>query len=161
MSESDTPVRPSHEPLFKRLDDYMTKKGLRSTTQRRVIAEVFFEAPAHISIEDLLALARQRDSRIGYATVYRTLKLFTECGIAEERNFGNGPSRYELSDSSNHDHHDHMICVECDTIFEFHNEEIEILQAQIAKNHGFKLMSHKHEIYGLCKACQLGNAATL
>ncbi len=140
--------------LYARLDAYMAKKGLRSTNQRRVIAEAFFDGPNHVTIEELLAQVRDVDSRIGYATVYRTLKLFTECGIAAERNFGDGPSRYELSDHSTNHHHDHLICVECGKIIEFHDERIEDLQDQITKKLGFKVQSHKHEIYGLCKECQ-------
>lgn len=139
--------------LFARLDAYMNKKGLRNTSQRRVIAETFFAGPAHVTIEELLASVREEDSRIGYATVYRTLKLFTECGIAAERNFGDGPSRYELSDSVSHEHHDHLICLECGKIIEFHDERIEKLQAQLTKELGFKIKSHKHEIYGHCSDC--------
>lgn len=141
------------DALLARLDAYMDRKGLRSTGQRRVIAEAFFEGPRHITIEELLARARERDPGIGYATVYRTLKLFTECGIAAERNFGDGPTRYELSDESSDHHHDHLICLECRRIIEFHDEEIEALQTRIAARLGFEVDSHKHEIYGTCDAC--------
>lgn len=140
--------------LHSKLDAYMAKKGLRSTTQRKAIADAFFAAPNHVTIEELLARAREFDERIGYATVYRTLKLFTECGIAAERNFGDGPSRYELSDESTDDHHDHLICVECRKIVEFHDEKIELLQAAVAAKHGFKVRSHRHEVYGLCPDCR-------
>ena len=131
----------------------MSRKGLRSTTQRRVIADTFFEGPAHVSIEELLAEVRKRDPRVGYATVYRTLKLFTECGIAEERNFGDGPSRYELSDEGTGEHHDHLICTECGKIIEFHDEHIERLQEKVADSFGFRPVYHKHEIYGICADC--------
>ena len=141
-------------PLFARLDAYMNEKGLRSTTQRRVIAETFFEGPSHVTIEELLARVRKTDSRIGYATVYRTLKLFTECGIAAERKFGSGPSRYELSDESNREHHDHLICLGCGSIIEFHDERIETLQTAIAGELGFRVARHRHEIYGECARCQ-------
>ncbi len=141
-------------PLFARLDAYMNEKGLRSTTQRRVIATTFFGGPSHVTIEELLARVRKSDSRIGYATVYRTLKLFTECGIAAERKFGSGPSRYELSDESNHEHHDHLICLGCGRIIEFHDERIEKLQAAIAGELGFRVARHRHEIYGECAPCQ-------
>ncbi len=140
--------------LNRRLDAYMAKKGLRSTHQRRIITEAFFAGPSHVSIEELLANVREVDSRIGYATVYRTLKLFTECGIAAERNFGDGPSRYELSDKSTNEHHDHLICVECGKIIEFHDEHIEQLQESISQQLGFRIESHKHEIYGHCADCQ-------
>jgi Fur family ferric uptake transcriptional regulator len=142
------------DALYAKLEAYMSKEGLRNTNQRRVIAEAFFEGPAHVTIEELLAKVREVDSRIGYATVYRTLKLFTDCGIAAERNFGDGPSRYELSDKSTNDHHDHLICLECGKIIEFHNERIEELQEQITEKLDFHVESHKHEIYGYCADCR-------
>ena len=142
------------EELHERLEAYMSRKGLRSTTQRRVIADTFFQGRAHITIEDLLSDVRKKDPRIGYATVYRTLKLFTECGIAAERNFGDGPSRYELGDEGTGEHHDHLICTDCGKIIEFHDERIEKLQEDVARKLGFHPTRHKHEIYGLCGDCQ-------
>jgi len=141
--------------LFARLDDYMSRKGLRSTSQRRIIAETFFESPKHVTIDELLAAVREREPRIGYATVYRTLKLFAECGIAAERNFGDGQTRYELSEEATDHHHDHLICNECGRIIEFHDDRIEQIQVRVAKELGFDISSHKHEIYGDCnrQAC--------
>lgn len=130
----------------------MAKRGLRSTDQRRLIVETFFQSPNHISIEELLAQVRQQDSRVGYATVYRTLKLLTECGVAFERKFGDGLTRYELADEESH--HDHLICVECGKIIEFEEPQIEALQEKVAEKHGFQLKSHKLEMYGVCEACQ-------
>ena len=77
------------------LQEHMAKKGLRSTDQRRLIVETFFSSPSHVSIEELLAQVRKQDARVGYATVYRTLKLLTECGVAFERKFGDGLTRYD------------------------------------------------------------------
>jgi Fur family ferric uptake transcriptional regulator len=134
------------------LSSYMAKKGLRSTDQRRLIVETFFHAQNHVSIEELLAQVRAQDSRVGYATVYRTLKLLTECGVAYERRFGDGLTRYELADDSSH--HDHLICVECGDITEFEEPRIEEIQEEVAKRHGFELRSHKHEMYGVCPSCQ-------
>ncbi len=131
---------------------HMAKKGLRSTDQRRLIVETFFRSPNHVSIEELLAQVRAQDSKVGYATVYRTLKLLTECGVAFERRFGDGLARYELADE--HSHHDHLICVECGDIVEFEEPRIEELQEAVAIRHGFELKSHKHEMYGICPACQ-------
>jgi Fur family ferric uptake transcriptional regulator len=130
----------------------MEKRGLRSTDQRRLIVETFFQAPNHISIEELLTEVRTKDARVGYATVYRTLKLLTECGVAFERKFGDGLTRYELADEASH--HDHLICVECSKIIEFEEPKIEELQEKIAARHGFLLSSHKHEMYGTCAECQ-------
>jgi Fur family ferric uptake transcriptional regulator len=131
---------------------HMAKKGLRSTDQRRVIVETFFESPNHVSIEELLADVRAREPKVGYATVYRTLKLLTECGVAFERRFGDGLTRYELADDTSH--HDHLICVECGTITEFEEPRIEEIQEEVAERHGFQLRSHKHEMYGVCPDCQ-------
>ncbi|MDP9150904.1 MAG: transcriptional repressor [Myxococcota bacterium] len=130
----------------------MLKKGLRSTGQRTLIVETFFRSENHVSIEELLALVRATDHRIGYATVYRTLKLLTECGVANERRFGDGLTRYELADDASH--HDHLICLECGDITEFEEQRIEELQERVAKTYGFELRSHKHELYGLCSKCQ-------
>lgn len=134
------------------LDQHMAKKGLRSTDQRRLIVETFFNSPSHISIEELLAEVRSKDARVGYATVYRTLKLLAECGVAFERKFGDGLTRYELADDDAH--HDHMICLECGNITEFEEPSLEEAEERIAKAHGFLLKSHKHEMYGICAACQ-------
>jgi Fur family ferric uptake transcriptional regulator len=134
------------------LQSYMDQKGLRSTDQRKLIVETFFRADNHVSIEELLAQVRAQDRRVGYATVYRTLKLLTECGVANERRFGDGLTRYELADDATH--HDHLICVECSDIVEFEEPRIEELQDRIAKRYGFELRSHKHELYGVCPACQ-------
>lgn len=134
------------------LAEHMLKRGLRTTDQRKLIVETFFRSPNHVSIEELLADVRRQDPKVGYATVYRTLKLLTECGVAFERKFGDGLTRYELADEESH--HDHLICVDCGTIVEFEEPRIEDLQEKIAARYGFTLKSHKHEMYGVCTACQ-------
>jgi Fur family ferric uptake transcriptional regulator len=135
------------------LGTYMAKKGLRSTDQRRLIVEMFFtNAHAHVSIEELLTQVRLQDPHIGYATVYRTLKLLTECGVAYERRFGDGLTRYELADDTTH--HDHLICIECGDITEFEEPRIEELQEKVAHAYGFELRKHKHELYGVCPKCR-------
>src|SRR5258706_14742338 len=134
------------------LNAYMARKGLRSTEQRRPILEPSFHAPAHITIEDLLGQVRSAGPRVGYATVYRTLKLLAESGVASERHFGDGVTRYELADGDTH--HDHLICIECQGITEFEEPRIETLQDEIARQNGFELRTHKHELYGICARCQ-------
>lgn len=143
----------SLDKLRSRLQTYMAKKGLRSTSQRRLIIDTFFEGAPHMTIEDLLAEVRTRDKGIGYATVYRTLKLLAECGVASERRFGDGLSRYELADEAT-THHDHLICVSCGKIIEFEEPRIEELQEEIASRYGFEVASHKHEMYGTCSDCR-------
>lgn len=134
------------------MNDYMTRHGLRSTEQRRVVTEQFFASDGHLSIEDLLDKVRVEEPRIGYATVYRTLKLLKDCGLAFERHFGDGVSRYEVAWED--EHHDHLICLECEKIIEFEDEGIEVLQREVASKHGFKLVRHKLELYGVCPDCQ-------
>jgi Fur family ferric uptake transcriptional regulator len=149
---SETVDAATRERLRLRLEAYMVKKGLRSTHQRRIILDTFLEGTAHITIEGLLAEVRRKDEGIGYATVYRTLKLLTESGVASEHHFGDGLSRYELVDGS-HSHHDHLICVSCGEITEFEEPRIEALQEEIAKRYRFEIDSHKHELYGRCERC--------
>jgi Fur family ferric uptake transcriptional regulator len=144
--------------LRARLQSYMAKKGLRSTAQRRLIVDTFFEGASHMTIEDLLTEVRARDRGIGYATVYRTLKLLAECGVASERRFGDGLSRYELADDASA-HHDHLICVSCGKIVEFEEPRIEALQDEIASRYGFEITSHKHEMYGTCADCRAAEKA--
>ena len=146
------------EKLRERLHAYMEKKGLRSTAQRRLIIDSFFEGSSHMTIEDLLAEVRTREPSIGYATVYRTLKLLAECGVASERHFGDGPSRYELADEAS-THHDHLICTSCRRIIEFEEPRIEAIQDEIAARYGFEVHSHKHEMYGLCQSCRADGGA--
>jgi len=133
------------------LADWLAKKGLRHTTQRRIIAEIFFGSTEHLNLEEILARARKLDSKIGYATVYRTMKLLAESGLATLRRFEGGATRYELA--AGVAHHDHLICRDCGRITEFEEPEIERLQDAVAKRYGWRIESHKHELYGLCGSC--------
>jgi Fur family ferric uptake transcriptional regulator len=151
VADSDSADGPNLEHFRALLHDHMEKRGLRSTDQRKLIVETFFKAAHHISIEELLAEVRAQDKRVGYATVYRTLKLLTECGVAFERKFGDGLTRYELADESSH--HDHLICIDCGKIIEFEEPQIEELQERVAAHYGFVLKTHKHEMYGTCSDC--------
>ena len=130
----------------------LKEKSLKSTAQRDDIANVFFASHRHISIDDLYREVRKINPRVGYATVYRTLKLLTECGVANERRFGDGLTRYELADDATH--HDHLICLDCGDITEFEEPRIEELQERVAAKYGFRIRFHKHELYGLCPRCQ-------
>ncbi len=131
--------------------EFVARKGLKWTRQREVILEEFLSSKEHFSTEDLYLKIRSKNPHIGYATVYRTLKLFAECGIAEERDFGVGQVLYELRHGG--DHHDHLICTGCGAIIEFEDERIEKLQEQVAKDHQFTIASHRLEIFGLCAKC--------
>lgn len=141
----------SQERLQRQLASYMEKQGLRSTTQRKLVSDVFFAQQGHLSIDDVLALVRKQDDRVGYATVYRTMRLLVECGLATERHFGGSTTRFEVSEQD--EHHDHLICTSCRRIVEFENDAIEDLQEKVAARHGFRLVSHKLELYGVCPEC--------
>jgi Fur family ferric uptake transcriptional regulator len=143
---------PNLERLRGDLNAYMSKRGLRSTEQRRLIIDTFFDSGEHITIDSLLKQVRAVDSRVGYATVYRTMKLLTDSGIVQEHKFGDGFTRYELSDEEAH--HDHLICMECGKITEFEEPAIERLQERIAERYRFEVRAHKHELYGICAECQ-------
>jgi Fur family ferric uptake transcriptional regulator len=134
------------------LAKYMAERGLKSTRQRALIIDTFFDAHGHLSVEEVWAQVRGKDARVSVATVYRTMKLLSESGLAHARNFGDGQTRYEPAVGRHH--HDHLICTRCGTIVEFENDRIEQMQDAVAKKHGFKVTSHKMELYGLCKNCQ-------
>jgi Fur family ferric uptake transcriptional regulator len=142
----------SQERVDEVLARYMSERGLKSTRQRSLIVDTFFEAGGHVTVEDLWSRVRQADARVSVATVYRTMKLLAECGLAAARNFGDGQTRYEPA--AGRHHHDHLICTRCGTIVEFENDRIEQLQDLVAKKHGFRVTSHKMELYGLCRECQ-------
>jgi Fur family ferric uptake transcriptional regulator len=127
---------------------YLARSGLRVTRQRRVIAEAFFAHQGHPNIDELYASIRKRHPHIGQATVYRTLKLLVDSGLAEPRGFGDGTTRYEAAHEG--EHHDHLICTDCGHIVEFHNDVIERLQVEIAERHKFAVTDHKMVIYGSC-----------
>jgi len=90
-------------------------RGLKSTSQRDDIARAFFGAAEHLSVEELHAAVKKVNPRVGYATVYRTLKLLKECGLADERHFDDGQARYEPTEAEEQ-HHDHIICERCGKI---------------------------------------------
>lgn len=139
----------SSEPreLKERWRAYLVDKRLNTTAQREAIVDQFFRTRDHISIEELLARVRKRAPKVGYATVYRTLKLLVESGLAIERQFGDGQARFEVVG----DHHDHLICAKCGLILEFEDAEIEALQERIAQRlGGFSVIRHRHELYALC-----------
>ncbi len=133
------------------LTEYLAGQGLKSTSQRDKILKTFVDAGRHLSAEELYARVKRAHPGIGFATVYRTLKLLADAGLAEERRFEDGFTRYEYKASDGH--HDHLICTRCGEIIEFENERIEELQADVARKNRFQVQSHKLEIYGLCNNC--------
>jgi Fur family ferric uptake transcriptional regulator len=132
----------STSTILQRCEDH----GLRMTDQRRTIAAVLEAATDHPDVEELYNRASAVDQRIALATVYRTVKLFEEAGILEKHEFGDGRARYETSDR---DHHDHLIDMNSGNVIEFMDPDIEALQEKIAAKLGYRLMGHRLELYGV------------
>jgi Fur family transcriptional regulator, ferric uptake regulator len=132
--------------------EHIQKKGLKRTAQRDLILEVFLRTEEHLSSEDLYRLVKQEDPTVGQTTVYRTLKLLSEAGLAREVRFGDNRTHYEHN--YKHQHHDHMICSECGRIIEFYSAELEALQDAMAAKHKFEVTQHLLRIIGLCGECQ-------
>lgn len=135
--------------LFQR---HIQRAGLKRTAQRDLIVDVFLNTEDHLSSEEMCRLVKVKDPSIGQTTVYRTLKLLTEAGLAREVRFGDGLTRYER----NHKfpQHDHMICNECGNNIEFFSAELRAIQEAIAARHHFKTTQHSLRIFGLCEDCQ-------
>ena len=148
-------------PWEAKLTAYLARTGLRVTRQRRAIAAVFFAQSGHPNIDELFSEIRALHPRIGQATVYRTVKLLVDSGLAESSRFGDGTTRYEAANAR--DHHDHLVCVDCGHIVEFRNDEIERLQLAIAERHRFTVTGHSMVIFGACNdvACPRRAAATV
>jgi Fur family transcriptional regulator, ferric uptake regulator len=131
---------------------YIQDRGLKQSRQRERIAQTFFAMGGHVTVDQLVARVRLEDPRVSVATVYRTMKLLSECGLAVARQFGDGQARYEAG--AGREHHDHLICTVCGDILEFANARIESLQELVARRHGFEVESHRLELYGRCARCR-------
>jgi Fur family ferric uptake transcriptional regulator len=129
-----------------RIEKLCVEKGLRMTEQRRVITRVISEAEDHPDVEEIHRRATEIDQRISIATVYRTLRLLEDYEVVQRHEFQDGRSRYEeVTD----DHHDHLIDVRTREVIEFVSPEIEALQEEIARKHGYRLVDHRLELYGV------------
>ncbi len=136
------------DDLRVRFAEYIKTNNLKNTQQRDVIFETFLATEGHTTTDDLLSKVQDKYAGVGYATVYRALKLFVAADVASERRFGDGPAMYELAEMG--DHHDHLICTVCGRIFEFEDDLIEERQILVAKKLGLKLTSHRMTLWGEC-----------
>jgi Fur family ferric uptake transcriptional regulator len=131
---------------------FMNTRGFNVTRQRLRIAEIFLSMQGHHNLEELYGVIRKNEPGIGQTTVYRTLKLLCEAGLALEHQFGDGSARYEPLHTRAH--HDHLICQTCGRTVEVHSPAIESLQKQLAAEYGYQLVGHAHYLYGLCPDCR-------
>ncbi|HEY0568141.1 MAG TPA: Fur family transcriptional regulator [Xanthobacteraceae bacterium] len=133
-------------PKATNLEARCLAKGMRMTEQRRVIARVLSASADHPDVEELYRRCADIDDRISISTVYRTVKLFEDSGIIERHDFREGRARYERIPDT---HHDHLINLRTGEVIEFHSEEIEKLQAEVARRLGYRLVDHRLELYAL------------
>lgn len=134
--------------------EFLKQKQLKLTSQREAILKRALRTRKHFSAEELFEALREEKSGISKATVYRTLSLLVEAGLLAEHDFERGHKLYERA--THQCHHDHLICISCQRIIEFQNEEIERLQEEVAERHGFAMISHTHQIFGRCQRCRDG-----
>lgn len=130
---------------------FLRKRGLKATRQRDEIVRALKDSGAHVTVDELYQRVRRKNPRIGYATIYRTLRLLAESGWASARRFGDRTARFEHRIEG--EHHDHLICLQCGKIQEFENDRLEALQERIARQEGFLVREHKLELYGYCLGC--------
>lgn len=131
---------------------YLRQNGLKKTYQKELILETFLNTEGHLSVEDVYALVKRRDRRIGIVTVFRTLKSLTACGIAKEITLGDGLTRFEHS--YHHPHHHHIVCTECHRTIEFVSPDLERMQLEIVTKYGFVPIHHRLQVYGTCEDCR-------
>jgi Fur family ferric uptake transcriptional regulator len=132
--------------------DHLRRVGFKHTGQRDTILRTFLDTRDHLSTDELYRLVKRKDERIGFTTVYRTLKLLGECGLASEVAFNDGIARYEHQ--YNRRNHHHMVCIECGSSVEFFSPEIERVEHEIGRKHKYATTRHTFQIYGLCDKCQ-------
>jgi len=132
--------------------DHLKRVGLKQTEQRDTILRAFLDTREHLSTDELYRIVKKRDETIGFTTVYRTLKLLAECGLASEVAFHDGVARYEAV--YNRRNHHHMVCTECGSSVEFFSPEIERIEREIGRKNRYLTKRHTFQIYGVCEACQ-------
>ena len=139
-------------PFIRAFGRYLRDLGLPVTHQREAVAEVVFGSQEHLSVDDIEGELRDREERIGKATIYRTLDLLVRSRLVEEHDFGEGFKRYEHRLSS-HPIHEHLICLACGKVEEFESRELYGVEHRVRDEHGFQPVRRRLEIYGLCKDC--------
>jgi Fur family ferric uptake transcriptional regulator len=132
--------------------DYIRSEGLHETVQRMKILDAFLNADDHVSAEDIYRLVNRRQRKVGFTTVYRTMKLIADCGLAREVLFNDGIARFEHTYGKKHHHH--LICTKCGKVIEFSSKIMDEAEKELLNRHGFELQYHQYEIFGLCRECR-------
>ena len=134
------------------LHQHLKKVGLKHTEQRDTILRTFLDTREHLSTDELYQLVKKKDPKIGFTTVYRTLKLLSECGLASEVAFHDGIARYEHQYGRRS--HNHMVCTECGSSVEFFSPEVGQLEQSIGRKYRYLTTRHTFQIYGICEDCR-------
>lgn len=132
--------------------EYIRSEGLRETTQRTLILNTFLKTSQHVSVEDVYRMVNRDKRQVGYATVHRTMKLISGCGLAREVMFDDGIARFE--NIRGRRHHHHLVCTRCRRVIEFTSEVMDRVEQDIVTKHRFRPLSHHYEIFGLCWECR-------
>lgn len=133
-------------------EEYISGKNLKMTPQRKLILDAFLETDDHFTVDEFYARLKRLDKSIGQATVYRTMKLLEEAGLARRLDYDPRTAKYERRDISSH--HDHMVCEVCGKVVEFESPAIEQLQEELAEDQGFELTGHRMYLFGICPQCR-------
>jgi len=139
----------AREAAKRKFIDFLEKKKLRNTDQRRVIIDTVFDTDEHFTAEQLLDWAREKDRSVSRATVYRTLLLLTESDLLHEMDFGK-PYKFYDPNYSDHPNHHHLICEDCEKIVEFDSEQIKTIEEEIGQKLGFTVKSQKLQLSATC-----------
>lgn len=139
----------------KDLKTKLHERQYKLTPQREVILQVFVNhADKHLSAEDVYSLVKKEAPEIGMATVYRTIDLLSELEVLQKMDFGDGCSRYEISEDNTAHHHHHLICLNCGLVREFDDDLLETLENVISRKSNFQILDHQVKFYGYCQECQ-------
>lgn len=138
--------------LLEQFRSWLRTRRLPVTRQRDVVAAALFAADQHPTVEGLQRLLQGAGHRVGTATLYRTLDLLVEAGVARAHDFGDGTRRFEASPPQ--DDHGHFICLQCGAVTEFTHERVDRMLGVVADEHGFRLQRHRVELHGLCRECR-------
>ncbi|XOB62485.1 Fur family transcriptional regulator [Campylobacterota bacterium DY0563] len=138
--------------FIKNFKEHISKLGYKNTIQKDYILKVMYYSNDHLSAEEIAQkIQKEFNLDIGIATVYRSLNFFEEMDLIKSLDVGDGVRRFEFK--TEHEHHDHMVCIKCGKIIEFSDDLIELNQIKIAEKNGFALKDHIMTIYGICQQC--------
>ncbi len=140
----------TYEQFVEKIQQAFSHKKFTITSQREIVLRIIYESDDHPDIDEIYLRSRSADHKIGIATVYRTVSSLVEVGIIEKLDFKDGKARYE--EAATCQHHDHLIDIDTNEVFEFHNEEIEKLKIKIAEDLGYELIHHRLDLYGKKKS---------